>query len=69
MKLAKRVSRGVYGCGRLCRRSMFFSDCNRGLCFFKIVGGSGNAFAFFALLLCCGYVGYNYTVDLSFLLL
>ena len=24
MKLAKRVSRGVYGCSRLCRRSMFF---------------------------------------------
>ena len=39
---------------------MFFSDCNRGLCFFKVVGGSGNAYAFFALLLCSGYVGLDY---------
>ena len=43
-----------------CRRSMFFSDCNRGLCFFKVVGVGGNAFAFFALLLCCGYVALDY---------
>ena len=41
---------------------MFFSDCNRGLCFFKIVGGSGNAFAFFALLLCSGYVVLDYSL-------
>ena len=60
MKLAQRVSRGVYGCGRLCRRSMLFSDCNRGLCFFKVVGVGGNAFAFFALLLCSGYVALDY---------
>ena len=46
---------------------MLFSDCNRGLCFFKVVGVGGNAFAFFALLLCCGYVvlDYNLVVEAS----
>ena len=48
-----------------CRRSMLFSDCNRGLCFFKIVGVSGNAFAFFALLLCSGYVVLDFCLVLE----
>ena len=60
MKLASEFQ-GVFMVAECwCRRSMLFSDCNRGLCFFKIVGGSGYVYAFFALLLCCGYVALDY---------
>ena len=53
MKLAQRVSRGVYGCGRLCRRSMLFLTAIGVYAFLKLLA----EVVMLLLFLLCYYAG------------
>ena len=52
--------KGCSACRNFSKKDFACEDGSPSCGFFQVVGGSCNAFAFFALLLCSGYVGLDY---------